>query len=148
MDQQALAAQFEALVPFTRHVGVQVTDIGEGHGATRLPDAVQLTNHLGTQHAAALFTAGELASGVAVMGAFLPDAARLTMVVRSADVRYLKPARGPVEARAHIVEPLSAIRARLDSDRRVDFEVAVELQAGDVKVAELAVRWHLRVVAQ
>ena len=41
------------------------------HGVVKLPDMANLHNHVGSQHAGALFSAGEAASGAAFVGAFV-----------------------------------------------------------------------------
>jgi uncharacterized protein (TIGR00369 family) len=147
MDRRALAQQLEQMVPFLRHCGIVVTDLDQGTCVARLPEAAHLSNHIGSQHAGALFTLGESASGGAVLGALGEDLVRFTPLARSAEIRYLKPARGPVEARARVSEPIAEVRARLAAAGKTDFDVAVELDCAGVKVAELTVRWHLRAVA-
>jgi acyl-coenzyme A thioesterase PaaI-like protein len=48
-------------VPFARHLGLEISSIGEGGAMVRLPDRPELTNHVGSQHAGALLTAADAA---------------------------------------------------------------------------------------
>lgn len=145
MDYEALRELFSSAVPFNQHLGLQVLHVGAARGEVLLPERPELSNHLGTQHAGALFSAGEAASGAAMAGAFADLLTDLTPVARGVDVRYLKPARGPVTARAALAEPAEGVRARLRADGKAEFDVEVSLRdAADVEVAQLRVRWHLR----
>ena len=66
---QAISALNQA-VPFAKHVGVVVTRMDADGSQAVLPDAPHLLNHVASQHAGALFTLGEAASGAAMMQAF------------------------------------------------------------------------------
>ena len=68
LDYEAVRAGMEAAIPFNRHVGLSVTEVGEGRGVVALPAEDHLHNHVGSQHAGALFSAGEAASGAAFVG--------------------------------------------------------------------------------
>ena len=54
-----------------------------GRGVVTLPDDERLHNHVGSQHAGALFSAGEAASGGAFLGAFVALSRDLIQVVRA-----------------------------------------------------------------
>jgi len=64
--------QLGKTVPFARHAGVEIEKIGKGYSVVHLPFRPEGLNHIGTQHAAALFALGETASGAAMAGAFAP----------------------------------------------------------------------------
>jgi len=145
MDYEPLKQMLMSIVPFNRHMGLEILDIGPGTASVRLPEGPHLLNHVGTQHAAALFSAAEAASGGAMAGAFADLMMGVTPLARSAQVAYLKPARGPITANATLSEEPDVVRARLDADRKTDFSVEVELVDGaGVKVAEVTVSWHIR----
>jgi len=145
MDYEQIRAGLSQVVPFNRHLGMDVTEVGPGRGVARLPDDPHLLNHIGTQHAAALFAAGEAASGAAVVGAFAEMMGRFTPLARSADVRYLKPARGPITATASVNGEPRDLLSRLDAEGRVEFAVKVSLEDDrGLVVAEMSVSWHLR----
>ena len=67
---EAIKAGLNGAVPFAGHVGVQITELEPGACSVRLPDRPDIRNHVGSQHAGALFSAGEAASGAAFVGAF------------------------------------------------------------------------------
>jgi acyl-coenzyme A thioesterase PaaI-like protein len=145
LDHEALRTAFEAAIPYNRHVGLEVREVGEGRGVITLPDDDRLHNHVASQHAGALFSAGEAASGAAFMGAFAEHLGNITPLARSADISYLKLAKGPITATGTLGEGRDALLARLDSDGKVEFPVVVELtDAQGTKVAEMTVNWHLR----
>ncbi len=111
----------------------------------RLPEAPYLLNHVATQHAAALFSAAEAASGGAVLGAFADRIGSATPLAREAQIKYLKPARGPITATASIEGDIASIEETLDTAGKVDFPVSVRLEdSGGVLVAETTIAWHLR----
>ncbi|HUF53607.1 MAG TPA: YiiD C-terminal domain-containing protein [Dehalococcoidia bacterium] len=145
MDYEPLKQMLMSVVPFNRHLGLEIIDIGPGTASVRLPQEPQLTNHVGTQHAAALFAAAEAASGGAMAGAFADLMMNVTPLARDAQIRYLKPARGPITASARVAEDHGAVRARLEADGKTDFSVDIQLtDENGVKVAEMTVSWHIR----
>ena len=62
MDYEAVRAGYEQAIPFNQHVGLEMVEVGDGVGVVRLPEGDHLLNHVGSQHAGALFAAGEAAS--------------------------------------------------------------------------------------
>lgn len=141
----SLASVFLQMLPFAQLVGVEVVEMGPAGSVLRLPDDPRLGNHVGTQHAAALFTVAEVASGAAVVGAFAERLLDVTALAKSAEIRYLKPARGVIVARARIAEDQPALWARLEETGKSEFAVEVDLRdPADQKVAETTVQWHLR----
>jgi acyl-coenzyme A thioesterase PaaI-like protein len=145
MDYGALAAALNELVPFAAHVGVHVEAVGPGSARVTLPDGAERTNHVGSQHAGALFTAGEAASGGAFAGTFAERMGEITPLAESAEIAYTKIARGPITAQAKLRGTSDELIAELDSEGRVRFPVAVELTDGDGEVvAEMTVHWYVR----
>jgi acyl-coenzyme A thioesterase PaaI-like protein len=133
-------------VPYNVHLGLEVTELGQGRGVVTLPDVAEIRNHVGSQHAGALFSAGEAASGAAFVGAFAERLANLTPLAQGAEIAYKKVARGVITATATLDTDTAELFAALDEDGVTRFEIAVELTnaVGDV-VAEMTVRWHVRV---
>ena len=145
MDYEAVRAGLEAAIPFNNHVGLEVVEVADGRGVVRLPEGSQLTNHVGSQHAGALFTAAEAASGAAFVGAFAEHMGGITPLAKSARIDYLKLAKGPITATGTLAEDTVALVQRLDADGRVEFPIGVELSDEQgVKVAEVTVDWHVR----
>lgn len=140
-----LAETMSVAVPFARHARVTVTAAGPEGATAAIPDAPELLNHVGSQHAGALFTLAEAASGAAMMGAFADVMLGVTPLVRQAGIRYLKVARGPIEAKARLSDALDLLRANLAKDGRVDFKVLVELVDGAGQlIADAEYDWALR----
>ena len=70
MDYEPMRSGLEQAIPFNRHLGLQVLEVADGRGVVLLPEGDELMNHVGSQHAGGLFSAGEAASGGAFVGAF------------------------------------------------------------------------------
>ena len=144
-DFDALVAGMTQAVPFARFVGIEVSSIGEGESLVVLPERPELANHVGSQHAGALFTAAEAASGAAFLGAFAERLGDLTPLARSAEISYEKVARGPIEARAKLGVPVAEALATLDAEGKVVFPCNVALTDSDGnQVATASVDWHVR----
>jgi uncharacterized protein (TIGR00369 family) len=145
LDFDAIAKGMAQAVPFAGHLNLEIESISEGEAVVLLPERPELTNHVGSQHAGALFTAAETASGAAFVGAFAERMGELTPLARSAEVSYEKIANGPILATAKLgIAPADAVAA-LDADGKVEFPCEVELtdQAG-TRVARATIGWHVR----
>src|ERR1700761_3444157 len=70
VDLDAIAKGMALAVPYIGHMGIEVTELSEGEATALLPDRPELHNHVGSQHAGALFGVAETASGAAFVGAF------------------------------------------------------------------------------
>lgn len=144
MDYAALAAGMQQAIPFNVHLGLEVLEIGPGLGVVRLPDGKHMVNHVGSQHAGGLFSAGEAASGGAFVGAFVDRMEEITPLAQRAEIEYRKIARGPVTATARL-EDAEARVAELDAEGVTRFPVPVELSDGSGEVvAEMTVHWHVK----
>ena len=144
-DFDAIAAGMTQAVPFAGHLGLEITRVGEGEAAVRLPDRTELTNHVGSQHAGALFTVAETASGAAFVGAFAERLGEVTPLARSAEIAYEKIAKGPIEATAKLGVEKDKALATLDADGKVEFPCEVQLtDESGLRVATATVHWHVR----
>ena len=145
MDYEAVRAGLQAAIPYNNHVGLEYTEVTDGRGVVRLPDADHLKNHVGSQHAGALFSAGEAASGGAFVGAFAEHMDGITPLARSAEISYLKLAKGTITATATLPGDTKELLATLDSEGRIEFPVTVEMNdERGTKVATMTVQWHVR----
>jgi uncharacterized protein (TIGR00369 family) len=144
-DFDLIAKGMTQAVPFAGHLGLEITEISEGEATVVMPERPELLNHVGSQHAGALFTAAETASGAAFVGAFAERMGDLTPLARSAEISYDKVAEGPITAKAKLgISPAKAHEI-LDADGKVEFPCDVELtNAGGDLVAAANVRWHVR----
>jgi acyl-coenzyme A thioesterase PaaI-like protein len=145
VDLDAIAKGMALAVPYIGHMGIEVTAMSEGEATALLPDRPELHNHVGSQHAGALFGVAETASGAAFVGAFAARMGDLTPLARSAEIAYSKVARGPIEAKAKLGVPAGEALATLDADGRVGFSVEVEMtDAEGLVVATATVDWNVR----
>ena len=145
MDYEAIRAGLSQAIPFNGHVGLELVEVGDGRGVVKLPDAKELQNHVGSQHAGALFSAGEFASGGAFVGAFVEHMGSITPLARSAEIDYRKLARGEITATGTLSESKEALLGRLEADGRVEFPIEVEMSDADGQVvAAMTVHWHVR----
>lgn len=131
-------------VPFVDHARVETLAAGPDVGLARIPEAAELTNHIASVHAGALFTVGETASGAAMLGAFGDLMGGVRAVTRKSEIRYRRIALGEISARAVLGEPAGDVRARLAEAGKADFDVEVVLaNAAGETVAEMSVTWNL-----
>ena len=144
-DFDLIAKGMTQAVPFAGHLNVEITEISAGEATVLLPDLPELKNHVGSQHAGALFTAAETASGAAFVGAFAERMGDVTPLARSAEIAYEKIASGEITAKARLGVDAAGALATLDSEGKVEFPCEVELSDGDgQRVATATVRWHVR----
>ena len=144
-DFEAIRSGLQGAIPYNVHLGLEIAEVGAGRGVVRLPDRAEIRNHVGSQHAGALFSAGEAASGAAFVGAFAERLGELTPLAEGAEIAYRKLAQGTITATGQLDTDADELLAALDEDGVVRFGVAVQLTnaLGDV-VAEMTVRWHVR----
>lgn len=144
-DFDAIAQGMTQAVPFAGFLGLDITSVAAGEAMVVLPERAELTNHVGSQHAGALFTVAEAASGAAFVGAFAERMGDVTPLARSAEISYEKIAKGPIEARARLAVPAEEALATLDSEGKVEFPCEIELfDASGTRVATATVGWHVR----
>jgi uncharacterized protein (TIGR00369 family) len=144
-DFDLIAQGMTQAVPFAGHLGLEITSIAEGEATVVLPERPELTNHVGSQHAGALFTVAETASGAAFVGAFAERLGDVTPLARNAEISYEKIAKGPIEAKAKLAVPVAQALATLDTEGKVVFPCEIELtDASGLRVATATVQWHVR----
>jgi acyl-coenzyme A thioesterase PaaI-like protein len=145
VDYSAVAAGLSQAIPFNVHLGLETTAVSPDSGAVRLPDDGKLQNHVGSQHAGALFAAGEAASGAAFVGAFMDVMGEITPLAEAAQIAYKKLAKGEITATASFGEDAEALKAKLRDEGRIRFPVTVQMTdaEGDL-VAEMTVEWYVR----
>jgi uncharacterized protein (TIGR00369 family) len=144
-DFDAIAQGMTQAVPFAGFLGVEVTELSAGEATAVLPERAELKNHVGSQHAGALFTAAETASGAAFVGAFAERMGDVTPLARNAKISYEKIAKGPIEAKATLGVPAEEALATLDAEGKVVFPCEIELtDASGQRVATATVQWHVR----
>lgn len=144
-DFDLIAKGMSQAVPFAGFLNLEITSMTEGEATVLLLDRPELRNHVGSQHAGALFTAAENASGAAFVGAFAERMGDVTPLARSADINYEKIARGPITATATLGIAKAEALAALDADGKVEFPCKVLLaDESGLQVASATVHWHVR----
>jgi acyl-coenzyme A thioesterase PaaI-like protein len=145
-DYDALREGLQQAIPFNNHVGLEVLEIAEGTGTVQLPDEDKLHNHVGSQHAAGLFAAGEAASGAAFISVFAEHMGGVVALAKSAEIEYQKLAKGPIRATGRLELEAREIIDGIDGDEgKAEFPVQVEMKdQNDNVVAAMTVHWHVR----
>lgn len=144
MDYDALASGLASSIPFVKKVGITFSDLGPDGATAVLPDDPEIGNHVGSQHAGGLFTLAETASGGAFVASFAEMLGEITPLAKSANIQYLKLAKGPIEARAAVADP-DGLKAKLADDGKVEFQIEVSMtDAEGLEVATATVDWYVR----
>ena len=144
MVYDRIKQQMMDTLPFVRLLGISIDEIGAGTSRVSMPDDPKLHNHLGTQHAGALFTLAETASGAAMAGGFAELILGLRPVAKSSRIEYQKVARGATRAEGRVPGDLAALKAQLAQDGKVAFPVAVDIfDSEGTLAAQVTVDWYL-----
>jgi acyl-coenzyme A thioesterase PaaI-like protein len=128
-----------------RFIGIRGAPEGAGH-VLEMPLAKSVVNHLGTVHAAAQFALAEAASAELLLRMFETLSGNVVAVVRSAAVKYRKPATTLLRAFARLDDPAAEVALPLDVQRRGHgmVQVRVELMSEDGRntfIGEFG--WHI-----
>lgn len=141
---ETIRQQLSQAVPFVRHLDLDITSVGPGTATVRLPDAPHLLNHVGTQHAGALFSAAETASGAAAVGLLGAAVMTLRPITTDGNIQYRRPAQGVITARAETTSAAQDIMAEVEEHGQATFRVTVTLvDAQDRQVAAASFDWHV-----
>ena len=97
-----IKAHMAHAIPFANHVGIELIDIGDGTATATatLEQRPETSKPIKTQHAGAMSTLGEAASGGALGGALAPVFLEVRPVAAGAQIRYVKIAMGRPRATA------------------------------------------------
>jgi acyl-coenzyme A thioesterase PaaI-like protein len=140
----AMRLQLNRSVPFAAHTGVELISIAAGNATATLDQSATSINHIGSQHAGALFTLGEAASGAAMAGLFADQLGTVRPVTSDASIRYVRIARGRITASALCSASVDDLLAALERDGRVSFAIDVTLaDETSATVATMQVTWHV-----
>lgn len=134
-------------VALVKHNFIDIIEVGPGTASVKIAERDEIKNHIGSQHAAALFGLGETASGAAMAGMLADKLMAARPVAASATIAYKKVAHGEIIATGAVNRPVGELREELASVGKVVFDVDVEMKdaAGDV-VATMGVSWHVRML--
>jgi len=144
MDLTDLRDGLNAAVPFNRHLGIELTALEPGRCEARLPDRAEQHNHIHSQHAGALFTLADAASGGAFVSGMAERIAELRPLVRRATIEYTNVAHGPITAHATVNGLNDALRS-LDRDGRANLTVHVSVgDAEGTQIARAEFEWNVK----
>jgi thioesterase domain-containing protein len=139
----AATEHLAAAIPLMERLGVRLVDLGPGRAAAEIPFEGN-GNHVGTMYAGALFSVCEVLGGVICTATF--DGARYAPIVKGAEIRYLRPATGPVRADASLDDAtVKDVGAAADENGKADFVLDVTATGADgTVVATLRGDYQLR----
>ncbi|WP_321831376.1 PaaI family thioesterase [Thalassovita sp.] len=132
-------------VPFAEHVGVALTQANATGGAGSLDQRREIENHIKSVHAGALFTLAETTAAGELTALLFNKITKLIIVVSSAEVAFMKKARGKIEAVSEVRATLDEVNASLENSGTAEFDAKVNLtDEDDDTVAEITFRFHAR----
>lgn len=132
-------------IPFLSHAGSEIISVGDGVSEVILKQKTETSNHIGSQHAGALFTLGETASGAAFSGAMAPVLMTVRPVAAEAKIAYTKIAKGTITARGQAERPGPDLMKELEEVGKITFNVHVTMtNDDDEEVANMTVLWHVK----
>lgn len=141
---EAIRNHMQNSVPYAAHSGILLTELDIMGGTAQLPQTEYSVNHIASQHAGALFTLGETASGAAMAGVFAPILNSIRPVTSDASINYIKVAKGTITAHAKVVEDPADLFMKFQQHGRVSFKVNVLLtDESGIEVANMHVQWHV-----
>ncbi|MDF1728700.1 MAG: YiiD C-terminal domain-containing protein [Sulfitobacter sp.] len=139
-----IRSHLDSAVPFATHVGVKLLEIGDGTASAELVQRQEVSNHIKSMHAGAMFTLGEAASGAAMAGALAPVILDMRPVAATGQIAYRKLALGTLTAHARTSRPGADLMKEIEEAGKVAFDVTVDIQdsSGDT-VVEMTVNWYV-----
>ncbi len=113
-------------IPFNKFLGISLASNKDY--LLQLDAKPEYTNHLGTVHAAALFTLAEGSGGQFLLNSFPIQADLVIPVVRKVEVIYKKPATGIIVSKASFKDnTLEKVQEELNIRKRTSLITTVEL---------------------
>jgi len=139
-----IKSHLDTAVPFANHVGVRLLEIGDGTASAELEQRPEISNHIQSMHAGAMFTLGEAASGAAMAGALAPVILQMRPVAAMAGITFKKVAKGKLTAHAKTSRPGAALMQEIKDEGKVAFDVVVDIQDTDGDtVVEMTLNWYV-----
>lgn len=139
-----IKSHLDSAVPFATYVGVKLLEIGDGTASAELEQRNEVSNHIQSMHAGAMFTLGEAASGAAMAGALAPVILNMRPVAAVANIAFRKVAKGTLTAHAKTSQSGEALMEEISAKGKVAFDVLVDIRdsSGD-SVVEMTVNWYV-----
>lgn len=128
---EMIRSSMPATVPFAKHTGVELLEVGAGTAKAQLDQTPETTNHMGSIHAGALFTLAETAAGGAVAGGFAPFMLNMKAFPIGMTIKLSKPAKQTASAVAEVASDIGDLRDNLRDNKSVSFNTNVDLLSKD-----------------
>lgn len=113
-------------IGFIRRTGLSVTELRRGKAVLRMPLRGN-RNHIGTMYAGALFTLAEVPGGALFLSSF--DTRNYYPIVTELMIRFLKPAKGPVNVAVSIDDgDIERLQAEADEHGKARYVLMAELK--------------------
>ena len=130
-------------VPFNKYLRIQ-TSARKGY-ILELANRANLSNHLGTLHAGALFSLAEATSGEFLLKQFHNSELDVIPVVRTADIKYSRPGESVIYSKAEFAEDsVEEVYTGLKSRGNIIVRVKVELfNERHERIAISNIHWFL-----
>ena len=133
------------VVPMVATLGLEYDEVSAERTVVVLRDRPEYRNHVGGPHAAAMFAAGESATGAAAIAAFGDMMDRAVLLPVTATMDYVAIARGDITATARIDGDIEAARHTFDRGARPEIDISCELtDAAGTVTGRLLTRWTLK----
>ncbi len=133
------------MVPMVATLGLEYGEVAPDRVVVVLRDQPEYRNHVGGPHAAAMFAAGESATGAAALAAFGDMMDRAVLLPVTATMDYVAIARGDITAVARVEGNIDVARQTFDGGSRPEIDITCELtDAAGTVTARLATRWTLK----
>jgi len=126
-------------IPFVKLLDINLTETLE------LKLKKEITNHLGSIHAGALYTLAETQSGLFLQEQF-KEYKNVLPILRGGEIKYKKEAKGTVSAIAKVdKESLEKFENTLNKRGKALIEVEVKLYSNNNLIASSKFNWFIRV---
>lgn len=93
-------------LPINKTLGMQLASASDGH-ILEMSESPLLLNHVGTVHASAQFALAEASSGEFLLRHLGDAQSQVFAVLRTSEVKFRKPAHGPLRASARFADGVS-----------------------------------------
>jgi thioesterase domain-containing protein len=128
-------------LPFSQFLGLELVT-QDGQQRVGLNPQQHHQNHLGTVHAGVIYSLAEIPSGHCLLNEFDLNSDNVLAVVRSATVKYRRPAVGRLTAIGTInAETREKFAAQLSEKGRAFISVQVSVQSAEGDVLSAEFQW-------
>lgn len=122
----------EEQIAFVKRTGLKAEILEPGHVRLCMPLAGN-ENHIGSMYAGALFTLAEIPGGALFLTSF--DVERFYPIVKSLNLRFLRPASGDIRVEARLAEAtLTQLQRDAETTGKAEFTLELQLLDGNAGV--------------